>query len=246
MDDGLIQILVIAVFVIISMMDGAARKRRKQAQNQGLPSDPNRLSEAADDLDQTAESSEGTVPEDLWKEIAALARGEEAGQVSSRIESAFDPPGTGVGSLSGPAGSLSGSETDDLGTSREPGSELEAWDGPQQESPATTRSADLQSGYLHPDQALSHQEHAHERHVEVASPPSPAQPLPAEVPHEFVPHSPKRPSEPKKVPLQAQKRGSLLAGFRNGAKDSMREAIILAEVLSPPVTLRDSGWKPQF
>ncbi len=246
MDDGLIQFLVIAVFVIVSMMDGAARRRRKQAKNQGLPPDPNRLSDMADDLDQAAESSEGIVPEDLWKEIAALARGEEPGQASSRIESAFDPPDTGVGSLSGPAGSLFGPETDDLGASRKPDSELEAWDAPQQEMPATTRSADLQSGYLHPDQAFSHQEHAHERHVEVASPPTPARTLPAEGPHEFVPHSPKRPSKPKKVPLQAQKPGSLLAGFRDSAKDSMREAIILAEVLSPPVTLRDSGWKPQF
>jgi len=244
MDQGLIQFLVIAVFVIISMMDGAARKRRKQAQDQGLPPDPNRLSEAADDLDQAAESSEGIVPEDLWKEIAALTRGEEPGQASSRIESAFDPSGTGMSSLSGPAGSLLGPETDDLGASRQPDSELEAWDAPQQEIPATTRPADLQSGYLHPDQAFSHEQHAHERH-EVASPPTPDPPLPAE-PHEFVPHSPTRPSEPKKVPLQAQKRGSLLAGFRDGAKDSMREAIILAEVLSPPVTLRDSGWKPLF
>ena len=33
MGDGLIQFLVVAVFVIISMMDGAARKRRKQAQS---------------------------------------------------------------------------------------------------------------------------------------------------------------------------------------------------------------------
>ncbi len=49
-----------------------------------------------------------------------------------------------------------------------------------------------------------------------------------------------------KVPLQGQKPGSLLAGFRDGGKGSMREAIILAEVLSPPVTLRDSGWKPLF
>ena len=63
MDDGLIQFLIVAVFIIVSMMDGAARKRRKQAQNLGSLPEPNRLSEVADDLDQTAESSEGLVPE---------------------------------------------------------------------------------------------------------------------------------------------------------------------------------------
>ena len=256
MDDGLIQFLIVAVFIIVTMMDGAARRRRKQAQSLGSLPEPNRLSEVADDLDQTAESSEGLVPEDLWQEIAALARGEA--------------PGRGVDVLSGPA-TRDADSTSDLDFARDPDSELEVWTAPQQEIPqmrtpgaegggragrsaesydqpdvpwlVETPSADLQSGYLHADQAASHEEHAHEKHVEVASP---DRPLPAERPHEFVPHSPKKPREPQKELRGAQKRRDLLSGVRLGTKSSLREAIILAEVLSPPVTLRDSGWKPRF
>ena len=238
------------------MMDAAARKRRKQAQGLGSLPEPNGLSEAADDLDQTAESSEGMVPEDLWQEIAELARGEG--------------PGRGVDALSGPA-TRDADSTSDLDSARDPDSELEVWTAPQQEipqmrtlaaggggragrsaesydrpdalSPTKTRSADLQAGYLHPDQAASHEKHAHEKHVEVAVT---AQPLPAERPHEFVPHAPKMPRKPQKELRRGQKPRNLLSGVRLGAKESLREAIILAEVLSPPVTLRDSGWKPLF
>jgi len=251
MNDGLIQFLVVAVFIIVSMMDGAARKRRKQAQSLGSLPEPNRLSEMADDVDQTAESSEGMVPEDLWQEISALARGEE--------------PGRGVDAHSGPATSDADS-TSDLDFARDPDSELEVWTAPQEELPQMrtpaaesgrragrfaesydrrdvpslieTPSADLQSGYLHADQAASHG-----KHVEVASP---DRSLPAERPHEFVPHSPEMPRKPQKELRGAQKRRDLLSGVRLGAKESLRKAIILAEVLSPPVTLRDSGWKPQF
>ena len=256
MDDGLIQFLIIAVFIIVSMMDAAARKRRKQAQSLGTLPEPNRLSEMADDVDQTAESSEGMVPEDLWQEISALARGEG--------------PGLGVDAHSGPA-TRDADSTSDLDFARDPDSELEVWTAPQQEipqmrapaaegggragrsaesydrpfSPSLTKTptADLQSGYLHPDQAASHEKHAHEKHAQVASP---ARPLPEELPHEFVPHRPERPSKPQKELRRAQKPRDLLSGVRLGAKESLREAIILAEVLSPPVTLRDSGWKPQF
>ena len=185
MDDGLIQFLVVAVVIIVSMMDGAARKRRKQAQSLGTLLEPNRLSEVADDLDQTAESSEGMVPEDLWQEIAALARGEA--------------PGRGVDVLSGPAtrdpdSTRDADSTSDLDFARDPDSELEVWTAPQEELPQMrtpaaesgrragrfaesydrpdvpslieTPSADLQSGYLHADQAASHEKHAHEKHVE--------------------------------------------------------------------------------
>jgi len=256
MDDGLIQFLIVAVFIIVTMMDGAARRRRKQAQSLGNLPESNRLSEAADDLDQTAESSEGVVPEDLWQEIATLARGEG--------------PGRGVDVRTGPE-TRDADSTSDLDFARDPDPGLEAWTAPQEElpqmrtlaaererpagrsaesydrpdvpSPIATPSADLQSGYLHADQAASHEKHAHEKHVEVASP---DRPLPEEQLHEFVPHSPKTPSKPQKELRGAQKRRDLLSGVRLGTKSSLREAIILAEVLSPPVTLRDSGWKPLF
>ena len=242
MNDGLIQFLIVAVFIIVSMMDGAARRRRKQAQSLGSLPEPNRLSAPTDDL--------------------ALARGEA--------------PGRGVDVLSGPAtrdpdSTRDADSTSDLDFARDPDSELEVWTAPQEELPQMrtpaaesgrragrfaesydrpdvpslieTPSADLQSGYLHADQAASHEKHAHEKHVEVASS---DRPLPAERPHEFVPHSPKMPRKPQKELRGAQKPRDLLSGIRLGTKSSLREAIILAEVLSPPVTLRDSGWKPQF
>ena len=217
MDDGLIQFLVIAVFVIITMMDGAARRRRKAAQGLAPLPTPDGFPEADDDLDQVDElsgGSEGMLPEDLWEEIAALARGEVP--ASPREQPATHGP----------------SSTDD------PNSELEEWTAPEQDVSTKTPMADLQGGYLHPDQALTHREHA-----QVVSP---VPPLPEEPPHEFVPHPREQPSKPQKELRGAQKRRDLLSGVRLGTKSSLREAIILAEVLSPPVTLRDSGWKPLF
>lgn len=218
MDSGLIQFLVIAVFVIISMMDASARKRRKEAQRLGVIPTPDGVPEAVDDLGQEDESSgesEGMVPQDLWGEIAAMARGEMPASLQEQ-------PETG-----GP------NSTD------APDSLLEEWTPPGEDVSSKTPLADLQAGYLHPDQALIHREHA-----SVAVPPT-VEPLPEELPHEFVLHSPQRPSEPRKE-LSPAPPQSLLGGVRRGAKDSLREAIILAEVLSPPVTLRDSGWKPLF
>ncbi len=234
MDDGLIQFLIIAVFIIVSMMDGAARKRRKQAQSLGTLPEPNRFSEAADDLDQTAESSEGIVPEDLWQEIAALARG-EAGlnpDPDSELE-AWTAPQQEIPQMSTPAAEGGGPA----------GRSTESYDRPDIPSLTETRAADLQSGYLHADQAASHEEHAHEKHAQVARP---ARPLPEELPREFVPHPPGSPSKLQKGLRSAQKSRGLLSGVRLGARESLRDAIIVAEVLSPPVSLRDSEWKPLF
>jgi len=232
MGDGFIQFLVIAVFVIISMMDGAARKRRKAAQRLGHVPTPDGFPEVSDDLSQMDESSgpsEGMVPVDLWEEIAAMARGE----VSER----------GMGPLSGPA-------TRDPISTHDADSEMEAWTAPERgpqspgryerlDAPApTTRPVDLQGGYLHPDQAVTHKKHA-----QVVSP---SRSLPEEPLHEFVPHPPEQPSKPQKELRRAQKPGLLLSGIGLGARRSLRDAIIVAEVLSPPVALRDSDWKPQF
>ncbi len=260
MGDGFIQFLVIAVFVIITMMDGAARKRRKEAQRLGNPPTSDGLAEAADDPSEVAESPEGMVPTDLWEEIAPLARGEV--------------PERGVlGSVLGPA-TADPSSTDDAR------SEMETWTAPQQDvspvriagtgdgergpqspgryegldapSPGRTRPVDLQAGYLHPDQAAAHEEHA-----QVASPAQSAStfvdadPRPVERPHEFVPHQPEPSSKPQDQLRRAQKpqnllARSLVAGVRQGAKRSLRDAIVVAEVLSPPVALRDSARQPPF
>ena len=260
MGDGFIQFLVIAVFVIITMMDGAARKRRKEAQRLGNLPTFDGLPEAAEDPSEVAESPEGMVPTDLWEEIAALARGEV--------------PERGVlGSVLGPA-TRDPSSTDDAS------SEMETWTAPQQDvspvriagtrggergplspgryegldapAPATTRPVDLQAGYLHPDQAVTHKEHAQVAPAQVSSSTFvDAKPRPEERPHEFVPHPPESPSKPQDQLRRAQKpqnllARSLLAGVRQGARRSLRDAIVVAEVLSPPVALRDSDRKPPF
>ena len=252
MDDGLIQFLVVAFFIIVSMMDAAARKRRKQAQSVGRPQAPDEFSEAADDLDQAVESSEEVVPTDLWQEIAALARGEV--------------PGQGVGSAGDSA--ARGPAVRDPSATEDSDPDLEAWTVPREgmqqmrtraagrgglftesgersEAPfaTATPTVDLQSGYIHPDQAASHVEHAHEKHAEVSPTTPPRMP---DRPHEFVPHASELPGKPRKKLSPERKPGSLLAGIRSGAKNSLRDAIVLAEVLSPPLTLRDSGWKPLF
>lgn len=222
MDSGLIQFLVVAVFVIISMMDGAARKRRKQAESLGQLPTPDGVPDTADELRQADESSgesEGMVPQDLWKEIAALARGEVP--ASRQEQPAHGDP----------------SSADD------PDSQLEAWTALDQDVSAKTSLADLQAGYKHPDQALIHREHA-----QVASP---AQTVPEEPPHEFVRHLPERLSEAQTElrptqKLQAKKPRGVLSEVRLGTRSSLRDAIIVAEVLGPPVTLRDLGWKPLF
>ncbi len=219
MDEGLIQVLVVAAFIIISIIDGAARKRRKEAQRLGRVPTPDGFPEAADDLGQADESSGGSggmVLEEVWEEIAALT--------SERPERRVD--------------SLRGPEILDPKPARHLSSELDAWTAPQEDVSSRTRSADLQAGYLHPDQALTHREHA-----QVASP---AGPLPEELPHEFVPHPPEQPSKPQKEPRRAQRPRDLLSGVRLGARRSLRDAIIVAEVLNAPVALRDSAWKPLF
>jgi hypothetical protein len=251
-DGGLIRFLVIAFFVIASLMDGAARKRRKQAQEVGLPPEPNRLSGAADDPDQAAESSEGfegTGPADLWEEITAMARGEvptsEEEPPGPRGASSADDPDSGLEAWTAPQQDVPQMRTHATEGGGRVGRSTGSYVQPDALSSTETRSADLQAGYLHPDQAASHEEHAHEKHAEAAVT---AQPLPEERPHEFVPHPREEPSKPQKKLGGGRQPGSrsLLAGVRRGSNGSLQEAIILAEVLSPPVTLRDSGWKPLF
>ncbi len=219
MDNGLIQLLVVAVFVIISMMDGAARRRRKQAQRLGLLPQPDESFDAdeADEADEAGDadddprraiaSSEGLVPADLWEEIAALARGETPVEQPAPPQA---PASVGVA--------------------------MEAYAGQDDLAPTEAPSGDLQGGYLHPDQAATHQELSHVARS--------ARAIPEEQPHEFAPHRAGPPSGQKKAPRRARRPGSLLEGVRQGAKESLRDAIVLAEVLSPPIALRDSERRP--
>jgi hypothetical protein len=253
MDEGLIQFLVIAFFIIVSIMDGAARKRRKAAQSLGHPPEAFGIPEADDDsgeepwsrelssrssegpartservaesfdgaTESATESAEGIVPEDLWQEIAALARGQVPAprrgppQTRSRVSRPARPPDT----------------------------DLDAWTEARQEisqpeyvpldepTPTPSPPEDLQAGYLHADQAVTHREHAQ---VARRVPPLPAEP------HEFVPHSAELPGGPQAQVRRTPKSGSLQAGVMRGTGRSLREAIVLSEVLNLPLALRDS------
>ena len=240
MDDGLIQFLFIAIFVIVSIMDGAARKRRKEAQRLGLSPEANRVQEADDDLGEVAQPSEGMVPEDLWKEIAALARGETPTPTRAPPRgppATRDPSSTRDPSLEEGAWAAA---RQDLLADRIPGMDtgervLRSAERPERLDvpvPTGTRSSDLQSGYEHPDQAATHKEHRARRLLE-------------ERPHEPVLHASKPPTDPTKAPRRrAGGSRSLLAAVSRGARSSLQDAIVIAEVLNPPLTLRDSHREP--
>lgn len=77
MDDGLIQMLVVGVFIVISMMEGATRKKRRQAQMTEHPTEAevDFLQSLTGDEQEGHEEAEGLVPNEIWAEIADLARG---------------------------------------------------------------------------------------------------------------------------------------------------------------------------
>jgi hypothetical protein len=242
MNEGLVQLLVIGFFVIVSLMDGAARKRRKQAQEMGHAPGLSLPQDADDGLVEGAESSEGMVPRDLWEEIAALSRGEV--------------PERGIESASGPATRSDSSYSPD--TLFDPSLDVERWnareDTPGARAPDSDEGADigwspdlsdrldaslprearprdLQSGYAHPDQAASHEWHAHERHAESLSLSQQAS-APAPSP------------DAGRAPRRAGASRGLLKGISRGDRGALREAIILSEVLNPPVAFRDPGRRP--
>ena len=76
MDDGLFQILIIAFFILISMMDATARKKRKKAGRERRAGRSPTTAEAETPGSAGKEASaEGMVPDQLWEEIATLAGG---------------------------------------------------------------------------------------------------------------------------------------------------------------------------
>ncbi len=77
MDDGLIQMLVIGLFIVISMMEGITRKKRRQGQMTEQPTDAevDFLGSLTGDERGDSETAEALVPDEIWAEIAELARG---------------------------------------------------------------------------------------------------------------------------------------------------------------------------
>lgn len=77
MGDGLIQLLVIGVFVVISIMEGATRKKRRQGQALQRPDETevDFLRSLTEGEQGQPEAAEELVPDEIWAEIAELARG---------------------------------------------------------------------------------------------------------------------------------------------------------------------------
>jgi hypothetical protein len=68
MEDGLLQFLVVGAFIVLSIIDGAARKRRAQQSTEV---------DSAASVRPPSTRIKGLANGDMWEEIAALARGEE-------------------------------------------------------------------------------------------------------------------------------------------------------------------------
>jgi len=232
MDNGLIQILVIAFFIIISMMDGVARKKR-QEQRGGPELGRSEEDVRGNSLFSTTREpmSEGMVPDELWEEIAALARGEPTPSTQALLPSQLP--------------------------------EVELRSMP-------TDAAEPEETRLGP----AHQHVERHDHVEWApddSPPYPVVPAademqPAHTIGEFptistpppptratgralsgrteVPYVAASSDEPGKFRRPVETRASVRRTLIDGGHASIRQAVILSEVLGPPVALRDRDHEP--
>ena len=213
MDSGLIQILVIAFFIIISMMDGAARKKRKEAQRRGEVGPGEGVGDAGERHSMKTEPasrgrmSEGMVPDELWEEIAALARGGPPPATDRAPHEADRAPSGLEHSLSGFEGSLSGFER-----------------------PMPARAPEPEETSLRPE----HQHVEDHDHVEWASEEEPAEAVGEPDPDE----------DPGRASRTPRKGRSVRRTLMHGGRESIRQAVILAEVLGPPVSLRDSDHEP--
>lgn len=226
MDDGLIQILVIAFFVIISMMDGVARKKRQQQQGEADPSlerpdadpDSGRLFGAEPET-----TSEGLVPQELWEEIAALARGEPS------------PSTRRVPSTSGP-------EMDRESRSSE--REEETWLDPRHQHVESHDHVEWAPDDELPYQTGSAQDLEPGRSLTIATPGVEAR-APERAYAEravFVPEAHSS-DEPVATP-RAEGKGAGVRRILMGSRESIRQAVILSEVLAPPLALRDEDYEP--
>ena len=260
MGDGFIQFLVIAFFVIITIMDGAARKKkREEAQRRGQIPEPDGPPGADDDERLVEGSSEGMVPEDLWEEIAALARGEHPAQrteppalpraespTAHRTESRtvtrttqrsarmqeYDGQGgmqeyDGQGGMQEFDGEDGMQEYERPDTVREPAPPDFTWspDGSPPVLVTETTSRPVGRPTFAPP-------------TEVRQPPAQVRPPLSEAQHEHVLH---REGGAATDPSEGASRTSRGA---TGRVASLRRAIVMAEVLKPPVAFRDERGEP--
>lgn len=246
MDSGLIQVLVIAFFIIISIMDGAARKKRQEAQRRsaelGLPG----AGPGPSDGDET---SEGLVPAELWEEIAALARG-------------GPPPGTKQLPPTRVPGSHEAPNRTSQEAERPSRPEL-----PPSRSPGVTWSPDGNPPVLTTEAPAPVSEHrpvppprsAPTRPVTVVKAESrtavelAAHPIPSRSQMGYLDlleqaeqakATAEAAAEAARARSQPTPSTDPLAGLRRGGKAGLRQAIILAEILGPPASTRGSDHEP--
>ena len=229
MGDGFIQLLVIGFFIVISIMDGAARKKRQAAQLRGELPGPAGPSEIDDDERVGEGSSEGMVPEDLWGEIAALARGEHPAQRT-------DPPPA----PDAESPTVRRTESRTVSRTAQRSTRMAAYDG-----------TDTGEAYDRPDTVevydrsdiVSEPERATVTAAEVQPVPVQARRPFRELPHEHVLHSEIGIADSSDGAARtSREKGALREPM--GGVTSLRRAIVMAEVLRPPVALRVDNGEP--
>jgi hypothetical protein len=229
MGDGFIQLLVIGFFIVISIMDGAARKKRQAAQLRGELPGPAGPSEIDDDERVGEGSSEGMVPEDLWGEIAALARGEHPAQRT-------DPPPA----PDAESPTVRRTESRTVSRAAQRSTRMAAYDG-----------TDTGEAYDRPDTVevydrsdiVSEPERATVTAAEVQPVPVQARRPFRELPHEHVLHSEIGMADSSDGAARtSREKGALREPM--GRVTSLRRAIVMAEVLRPPVALRVDNGEP--
>ena len=211
--DGLFQILVIAFFIIISMMDAAARRKRKQAEQRAEAGESGTITGAREPRSLGHETTSAEmVPDQLWEEIATLARG-RAPPTTPRLPPARAP----------------GTER----RSTRVGRSTSEYAGPA----APSKAPEPEETTLRPE----HQHVEGHDHVEwdleesAAAPVAPAREKPP-------PEGPTPGKEPPTTPRRETR--SVVRTLKGSGSGSIRRAVILAEILAPPVTLRDSEHEP--
>ena len=232
MDDGLFQILVIAFFILISMMDAAARRKRKRAgrERRTGPSPTTAGAETPRSAGKEA-SAEGMVPDQLWEEIATLAGGGSP-PTTTRLPPARAPRGERPSTRGEPSTS---EQVRTRVPARTPESQ-EATLRPEHWRVETHHQMEWEPEDLPaPPRPSSVEEPRPERFIRVPDS-APASPLGGEVPI-GVKGTPLTPPGAESMRQEGVLR--TLAG-----QGRMRQAVVWAEILGRPVTLRDSEHEP--
>ncbi|GMR14130.1 MAG: hypothetical protein BMS9Abin29_2366 [Gemmatimonadota bacterium] len=232
MDDGLIQFLVIGLFVVISMMEGATRKKRRQGKALQRPAETevDFVRSLTGDEEGESETSDGLVPHEIWAEIAELARGETPDTLDRA--SAPEPMrtrDTGVSHVARPIPQV-GDRFEER-SSRLPVSGR----GGRVDHEVLAEGREFAEGTPHRPTSL----------VKARSRPVAREAAVAAV--DAVSHKDKHSvgladlEEDELYALSAGRSSTMLRFFgeRGGRSGELRRAIILSEILGPPVSLRE-------